>query len=112
MVGYSIIMAIGAGTYRKLTDSFSFRRLYVIDLIIFAAGSIIGFFASSFTQLIIGCLIQAAGASSISPLSYGIATSFFNYNIRGRVLGILSAIIAFPSGLGPVFGGFIEEYTG
>ncbi|MFL0249505.1 MFS transporter [Clostridium neuense] len=112
MVGYSIMMAIGAGTYSKLTDSFSFRRLYVIGLLIFAAGSIIGFFASSFTQLIIGRIIQAAGASSISPLSYGIATSFFDYNIRGRVLGILSATIAFASGLGPVFGGFIEEYTG
>lgn len=112
MVGYSIIMAVGAGTYSKLTESFSFRGLYVIGLLIFAAGSIIGFFASSFTQVIIGRLIQAAGASSISPLSYGIATSFFSYHIRGRVLGILSATIAFASGFGPVFGGFIEEYTG
>ncbi|MFS8215314.1 hypothetical protein [Paenibacillus polymyxa] len=31
MVGYSILMAIGAGTYGKLTESFSFRQLCFDD---------------------------------------------------------------------------------
>ena len=30
MVDYSILMAIGAGTYSKLADSFSFQRLYIL----------------------------------------------------------------------------------
>jgi DHA2 family metal-tetracycline-proton antiporter-like MFS transporter len=62
MVGYSILMAIGAGTYSKLTESFSFQRLYVIGLTLLVTGSIIGFFATSYWQVIIGRLLQAAGA--------------------------------------------------
>lgn len=112
MVGYSIVMAVGAGAYSKLSESFSFRHLYAAGLLLFAAGSFLGFFASSFTQVIAGRLVQAAGAASISPLSYGITAKFFSPRIRGRVLGILSATIAFVSGFGPVFGGFIGQYAG
>lgn len=112
MVGYSILMAIGAGTYSKLADSFSFQRLYIVGLILFAAGSIVGFFATAYWQVIIGRLLQAAGASAISPLSYAIATQYFPPNVRGQVLGALSATIAFASGFGPVLGGIIEQYVG
>jgi DHA2 family metal-tetracycline-proton antiporter-like MFS transporter len=111
MVGYSILMAIGAGTYSKLADIFSFQRLYIIGLALLATGSIMGFFATSYWHVIIGRLLQAAGASSISPLSYAIATQYFNPSVRGRVLGALSATIAFASGFGPVLGGFIEQYA-
>lgn len=107
MVGYNILMAIGAGTYSKLADSFSFQRLYIVGLIFFAAGSIVGFFATAYWQVIIGRLLQAAGAagaSAISPLSYAIATQYFPPNVRGQVLGALSATIAFASGFDPVLG--------
>lgn len=110
MVGYSILMTIGAGTYGKLTESFSVRRLYVFGLILFTMGSIIGYLSNSYVQVIIGRVLQAAGASSIPPLSYGIATRSFPPAIRGRVLGALSATIPFASGFGPVFGGFLEQY--
>ena len=112
MVGYSILMAIGAGTYGKLTESYSIRHLYVIGLFLFAIGSIVGFFAPSYWQVIVGRLLQAAGASAISPLSYALATVYFGSENRGQALGALSASIAFASGFGPVFGGFIEQYAG
>lgn len=112
MVGYSILMAIGAGTYGKLTESYSIRYLYVIGLFLFAIGSIVGFFAPSYLQVTVGRLLQAAGASAISPLSYAIATVYFSSGNRGQALGALSASIAFASGFGPVFGGFIEQYAG
>jgi MFS transporter, DHA2 family, metal-tetracycline-proton antiporter len=112
MVGYSILMAIGAGTYSKLTESFSFQRLYIIGLTLLVTGSIIGFLTTSYWQVILGRLLQAAGASSFSPLSYAITIQYFNPSVRGQVLGALSATIAFASGFGPVFGGFIEQYFG
>jgi len=112
MAAYGIVMAIGAGAYGKLAEFFSFRRLYVVGLLLFAGGSLVGYFARSYPQVIIGRLIQASGASSISPLSYGIATRFTRPDNRGRVLGALSATIAFASGFGPVCGGFIEQYAG
>lgn len=112
MAGYTIILAIGAGAYSKLTGRFSLKFLYTLGLLLFTAGSLVGFLSSSFTQVMIGRLIQATGAAAISPLSYGIVTRFFHSGIRGRVLGALSATIAFASGFGPVFGGFVEEYAG
>ncbi|MCY1713646.1 MFS transporter [Caproiciproducens galactitolivorans] len=112
MAGYTVILAVGAGVYSKLTGRFSFKFLYVVGLLLFTVGSLFGFLATSFTQVMIGRIIQATGAAAISPLSYGIVTRFFRSSIRGRVLGALSATIAFASGFGPVFGGFVEEYAG
>lgn len=112
MAGYTIIMAVGAGAYSKLTGHFSFKCLYTLGLVLFTVGSLVGFWSASFTQVMLGRIIQATGAAAISPLSYGIITRFFHSGIRGRVLGALSATIAFASGFGPVLGGFVEEYAG
>lgn len=58
MAGYTIILAIGAGVYSKLTGRFSFKFSYTIGLILFTVGSIVGFFSTTFTQVIIGRLVD------------------------------------------------------
>nr|MCX3330675.1 MFS transporter [Bacillus pacificus] len=42
-VGYSMVVAIGSVTYGKLADYFSIKKLFIIGIVLFNLGSIIGF---------------------------------------------------------------------
>ncbi len=107
VTGYIIIYAIGALVYGKLADLFPFKHLLMIGLSIFAAGSLIGFFAPNYLMVVVARIVQAAGAATVPSLAF-IAPSRYFPNEQGRILGIASSTMAFASGIGPVLGGFIS----
>ncbi|MDC3418331.1 MFS transporter [Aquibacillus salsiterrae] len=106
VTGYIILYAVGALMYGKLADIYPLKTLLTIGLILFAVGSIIGFFAPSFIMIVIARMVQAAGASSIVALVFIVPTRYFPEE-RGKVLGIVSSTMAFASGIGPVIGGIV-----
>ncbi|MDF2670039.1 MAG: Major facilitator family transporter [Paenibacillus sp.] len=108
VTGYSIVYAIGSLTYGKLSDMYPMRTLLTVGLLLFAAGSIIGFMSNNFPLLIAARLIQSAGASSIPALVMLIPIRMFPAQQRGRVIGVLAAAISFAAGVGPIVGGFVS----
>lgn len=106
ITSFTTVFAVGTLIYGKLADIFSIRILYVFGVSCLAAGGCIGFFASSFEMLIIGRIVQAMGASAVPSLSFIIPMRYFPSH-RGKILGYLSATIAFSSGMGPIVGGLI-----
>jgi DHA2 family metal-tetracycline-proton antiporter-like MFS transporter len=106
VTGYIILYAIGALMYGKLADLYPLKTLLTIGLSLFAAGSIIGFFAPNFLMVVLSRIIQAAGASSIVALVFIVPSRYFPEE-QGKVLGIVSSTMAFASGIGPVIGGFV-----
>lgn len=105
--GYIIVFAIGSVTYGRLADAYSVRNLITIGLVLFSAGSLIGFLSQWYPLLIAARVVQAAGSGAIPALAMLIATRYFPAEIRGRVLGIIASTVAFGGGIGPVLGGFI-----
>src|SRR5690348_1573778 len=63
--GYILIYAFGTVTYGKLADRFQLRNVLTFGLILFAFGSLVGLFSSSFCVALLGRLMQAAGASVV-----------------------------------------------
>jgi MFS transporter, DHA2 family, metal-tetracycline-proton antiporter len=110
ITGYSIIYAIGSLTYGKLADRFPLRQLLTIGLLLFAAGSLLGFFSQSFGMVLAARFIQSAGASSIPALVMLVPVRLYAPERRGRVLGVLASAIAFASGVGPIVGGFVSDW--
>jgi DHA2 family metal-tetracycline-proton antiporter-like MFS transporter len=111
VTGYIIFYAIGALMYGKLADIYPLKRLLTIGLLLFAAGSLFGFFASNFLMVVVARVIQAAGAATVPALVF-IAPSRYFPNEKGKVLGIISSTMAISSGIGPVIGGFIAGAFG
>lgn len=107
VASYIIFFAIGSVTYGKLADLYSVRNLITIGLILFNAGSLLGFFAQWFPMLIAARVIQACGAAAIPALGMIVATRYFPPQMRGRVLGIIASTVAMGSGIGPIVGGYI-----
>ncbi|MCC3374388.1 MFS transporter [Cohnella sp. REN36] len=110
VTGYSIIYAVGSLTYGKLADKYPLRRLLTIGLLLFAAGSILGFASQNYPMVLAARFIQSAGASSIPALATIIPIRLFAPERRGRVLGVIASAIAFASGVGPIVGGFVSGW--
>jgi MFS transporter, DHA2 family, metal-tetracycline-proton antiporter len=110
VTGYSIIYALGSLMYGKLADKYPLKRLITIGLLMFAAGSALGFFAHTYPLVLAARFIQAAGASCVPALVMLIPVRFFPPEQRGRVMGVIASTIAFSSGVGPIVGGFIAGH--
>jgi DHA2 family metal-tetracycline-proton antiporter-like MFS transporter len=107
ITGYAMVYAIGSLMYGKLADIYPLKRLMSIGMGLFALGSIIGFFSEGYAWLLVGRLVQSAGASSIPALAMIIPARYFPPERRGAVMGVVASFIAFSSGIGPIIGGFV-----
>ena len=105
--GYVIIFAISSVTYGRLADTYPIKTLVTIGLILFNAGSIIGFLSQWYPMLIAARIVQASGSGAIPALGMIIATAYFPVSEKGRVLGVLASTVAVGAGIGPVLGGFL-----
>lgn len=111
-VVYLAIFSVGTMVYGKLADFIVLQKLYISGLGIFAAGSIIGYFAPNYVVLLFGRMVQASGASAIPALSMLAFNEFFD--VEGRVQGItlIAVMASLGGGAGPVIGGFVSQFLG
>jgi DHA2 family metal-tetracycline-proton antiporter-like MFS transporter len=106
---YVIVYAVGSVIYGKLADQFRLKDLITVGLVLFAAGSLLGFVASAYWMIIVGRLLQSAGASVIPATSMIIPIRYFSPETRGRALGITGTGLALGMALGPICAGFVTS---
>ncbi|MBO8164725.1 MAG: MFS transporter [Brevibacillus sp.] len=107
ITGYAMVYAIGSLMYGKLADLVPLKTLMTIGITLFAVGSVIGFISDGYVGLLVGRLVQSAGASSVPALAMIIPARFFPVERRGAVMGVVASFIAFSQGIGPIVGGFV-----
>ncbi|WP_280769235.1 MFS transporter [Salipaludibacillus daqingensis] len=106
MTGYILVFAIGSLMYGKLADIFPIKTLLTIGIILFASGATLGLFSPNYAVLLTARVLQAMGGATIPALAFIIPARFMPED-RARVFGIVSATVAFASGLGPITGGLV-----
>ena len=109
---YSIVFALSAILYSKLSASVPIKWLLLIGISLLGVGSLIGIITSSYFGLIVARTIQALGASSISALSIILTTRYVPFNRRGIRLGLVGAAVTLGLGIGPLLGGLLTEFLG
>lgn len=107
ITGYAMVYAIGSLMFGKLADLFPLRKLMTIGIVVFAIGSVLGFVSQGYAWLLVGRLVQSAGASSIPALAMMIPARYFPPERRGTVMGLIASFIALSSGIGPIIGGIV-----
>lgn len=108
---YMIVYAIGSVTYGKLADSFRLKDLLTIGLIVFALGSLVGLAAAEYWMIILGRVLQAAGASVIPATAMIIPVRYFPPEQRGRALGTSAIGLALGSAMGPIISGLVTGFA-
>ncbi|GAA0358920.1 MFS transporter [Bacillus horti] len=105
--GYILIYAFGTVTYGKLADRFQLRNVLTLGLLLFAFGSLVGLFSSSFWGALVGRLMQAAGASVVPALAMIIPVRYFSQERRGSAMSMTAIGLALGSVLAPAVSALI-----
>lgn len=93
-----------------LMETFSTRRLFLVSMTSFAFGTLICAVAPNFSLLMVGRIIQAAGAGVTMPLMMTILILIFPVERRGSAMGMVGLVIAFAPALGPALSGWLLQY--
>jgi predicted MFS family arabinose efflux permease len=109
---YSLCAGVSVLAWGPLSDSFGRRHGLLIGLAIFAGGSGVSCFASSFSMLLAGRVIAGAGASMLSLNSISYAADFFAYENRGWAMGSIMASYFAALILGVPAGSYLGEHFG
>lgn len=97
----------GLPVMAALSDRLGRRAVYLGDLALFAAGTVIVASAPSFGVLLAGRVVQGLGASGIFPVATAVVGDTFPPESRGRAVGILGAVFGVAFLVGPAVGGIV-----
>ncbi|WP_456090123.1 MDR family MFS transporter [Paenibacillus curdlanolyticus] len=94
----------------KLADLYGRKKIYLLSMGLFIAGSVISGFATSMPILLFGRGIQGIGAGGLMPLAMVIFGDLFSVEERAKTQGVFGAIFFIPQLLGPLIGGYLTEH--
>src|SRR5438105_3636905 len=97
--------------YGKLGDVYGRKNLFLIAIVVFLVGSALCGAATDMTQLVIYRAVQGIGAGGLFPLSLAVIGNIVPPRDRGRWQGLIGAVFAAASIIGPAVGGFIVDNT-
>lgn len=113
--GFTLVNAIMIPITAFLTDRFTTKRLFlvsIVSMVIFTAGSLLAGWGPNFAVLLLGRLVQAAGAGILMPLVMTVLMWTFPVDKRGTAMGLFGIVIAFGPAIGPTVAGvIIDRYT-
>lgn len=95
--------------YGKLSDIYGRKRVYMISMTLFLAGSLLCGQARSMEQLIFFRAMQGIGAGGVLPLAFTIIAELFDLEMRARMQGLFSGVWGVSSVIGPLIGGFLVD---
>lgn len=104
---YVLFNLIGAPLMAKLSDLFGRRWVYVLDVSLFAFGSLLVALSPSFLVLLCGRAVQGLGASGVFPVASAVIGDTFPPEKRGRALGMIGAVFGVAFLVGPILGGVL-----
>jgi len=110
MTIFMVFFGIGMVVFGRLSDLYPMKRLIIIGILVYNAGSVLGFILQSSYPLVILCrAIQGMGASAIPALVFTLVVRYFAVEERGAVFGNITSFVSLAIGMGPVVGGFVSE---
>jgi DHA1 family bicyclomycin/chloramphenicol resistance-like MFS transporter len=106
------VFAIGQLAVGPISDRYGRRMPVLAGFVVFIAGSIWCGLAADLPSLLIGRIIQAAGACSTSVLSRAIARDLFSGAALGRAMALIMIAMAAAPGFSPLLGGALDHTFG
>ncbi len=105
---YALVMAALMLTGGKLGDLFGRRRVFVIGLVIYAAGSALTAASWSVPTLTLGwSVLEGIGAAMVLPALVALAAGTYSGRDRATVYGVLGGVAGAGIAVGPILGGWL-----
>ncbi len=109
LTGYLLAAAVATPIAGRLGDMFGKRRMLVVSLSVFGAGSVVAALGGSLETVVLGRVLQGFGGG-IFPLCFGIIRDEFPRERVAGSIGLISAIFGIGGGAGLIAGGLIADH--
>jgi EmrB/QacA subfamily drug resistance transporter len=101
---YVLFQLVSTPLMAKLSDQFGRRAIYILDIALFALGSLIVAVSQSFELVLVGRAVQGFGAGGIFPVASAVIGDTFPPEKRGSALGLIGAVFGLAFLIGPLLG--------
>jgi EmrB/QacA subfamily drug resistance transporter len=108
---YVLFNLVSTPLMSRLSDLYGRRWIYILDVGLFALGSLVVALSPSFSVVLIGRAIQGFGAGGIFPVASAVIGDTFPPEKRGSALGLIGAVFGIAFIIGPILGGVILSIT-
>lgn len=109
--GYALTIATVLITVGRVGDFWGRKKVFLLGMIVFAAGSFVASVASGAFLLILGrAVIQAVGAAMTLTAALSLLASTFHGRDRALAFGVWGAVAGASASLGPLLGGYLTTY--
>jgi DHA1 family bicyclomycin/chloramphenicol resistance-like MFS transporter len=105
-------LATGQLVYGPLSDRFGRRPVLLVGLAIYVAASVVCMLSPSVAVLVAARFVQALGACVGPVLGRAIVRDVYGREGAARTLAYMSAAMALAPAIGPILGGFLEDWFG
>lgn len=109
VTAYLITTTITVPIAGKLSDLYGRRRVLLIGVAIFVAGSLLSGISGSMNELILWRAIQGIGGGIITANAFTIVGDLFAARERGKWQGLIGAVFGLASVVGPLLGGWLTD---
>ena len=107
---YGLLLSSLLLMFGKLADTIGFKRIFLIGLLVFTAGSILSGLATDIGMLIAFRGLQGVGGSIMAALTLAMVSHYLPVESKGKGLGLVSTFMALGIALGPVVGGLLTQF--
>ena len=107
---YLLAMGVVVPLSGWLGDRIGYKRLYILSMGVFVAGSLLCTLAWDINSLIVARVIQAMGGGMIMPTTMAMIFRMVPRDKIGRGMGIFGIALLVAPAIGPTLGGYLVEY--
>jgi EmrB/QacA subfamily drug resistance transporter len=93
----------------KMSDRYGRKPVFLVGMGLFLGGSILAGMSQSMEELIMFRFIQGLGGGCLMPVAMSTVADLYAPTERGKIQGLLGAIFAISSIIGPFMGGWIVD---
>jgi EmrB/QacA subfamily drug resistance transporter len=111
VTAYLLTSTISVPISGKLSDIYGRKKLFLLAILIFVAGSALSGLSQNMAELIGFRALQGIGAGMLMSNAFAVIGDLFTPAERGRWQGIIGGVFGLASVIGPVLGGYLTDHA-